>query len=54
MLATTGKVGDTVGDGVDAFGFHDISCARLKKELYALHIMALGPFTAENAASGPV
>jgi hypothetical protein len=27
LLATTGKVGDTVGEGVDAFGFHDCSCA---------------------------
>jgi hypothetical protein len=27
LLATTGEIGDTVGDGVDAFGFHDNSCA---------------------------
>jgi hypothetical protein len=26
VLATTGEIGDTVGDGVDAFGFHDYSC----------------------------
>jgi hypothetical protein len=30
LLAATAQVGDAVGDGVDAFGFHDCSCAMAK------------------------
>jgi hypothetical protein len=34
LLATTGEVGDTVGDGVDAFGFHDCSCVLAENANY--------------------
>jgi hypothetical protein len=34
LLAATIEVGDTVGDGIDAFGFHEDSCGE-KSKLYA-------------------
>jgi hypothetical protein len=53
LLATTGKVGDTVGNGVDAFGFHDYSCAEcIKDELYALSVGASPVFVVKNVSFG--
>jgi hypothetical protein len=43
LLATTGDVGDTVGDGIDAFGFHDNSCVVGENGDYTRWALALHP-----------